>query len=430
MKLKFITTVFLVISLVGCNKDSGIDEPITKSSIEIAVITDLHLMDKSLLTLPSKPFDDYMNADPKLLQYSADITQAVVDQLIKQKPDIVLVAGDLTKDGEVVSHKATAELLQKLTDNGIKVYVTPGNHDINSPEAASFHGDVVTPVSSISATDFAQTYVNFGFSNAIARDNASLSYVVEPFKNLRILTIDANKYEENPSQGSHVYSGRVKPQTYEFIEAQLADAKSSGVRVIAMMHHNLIPHWGGQQTMTPGFVVDDYENLVDLLTRNGVQLVITGHEHVQDIVQTKANNTTIYDVTIPSLVSFPAQYSHITITETGAKITSQSVDMNIAGKSLFAASQEFAEKRLGEFVRIRLGLPDALAAIITPVSTPALMTYYAGDEVLTAEIAAQIEQVCQIVASFDPESAELFKMMLYGLYTDLPPADRNFQINF
>jgi DNA repair exonuclease SbcCD nuclease subunit len=39
--------------------------------------------------------------------------------------------GDHTKDGELINHESVKDLLQQLADAGIKVFVVPGNHDIN-----------------------------------------------------------------------------------------------------------------------------------------------------------------------------------------------------------------------------------------------------------------------------------------------------------
>lgn len=60
------------------------------------------------------PFQDYLAQDPKLVQFSSWIFQQVVSDLKTLQPEILLVPGDLTKDGELVSHHAVAATLNNF----------------------------------------------------------------------------------------------------------------------------------------------------------------------------------------------------------------------------------------------------------------------------------------------------------------------------
>ena len=132
-------------------------------------------------------------------------------QLKSEKPDILLIPGDLTKDGEQVSHKTMVTLLKQLADAHIKVFVVPGNHDINNPEARTYDGDNATPTPSISAADFSNIYSAYGYDNAIARDPNSLSYVAQPYPGLWIFGIDDCEYYDNKDIA--IVAGRIKPET-------------------------------------------------------------------------------------------------------------------------------------------------------------------------------------------------------------------------
>ena len=48
----------------------------------------------------AQPFQTYLAKDPKLLEYSSRIFEATIQKVLTQKPDLVLISGDLTKDGE------------------------------------------------------------------------------------------------------------------------------------------------------------------------------------------------------------------------------------------------------------------------------------------------------------------------------------------
>jgi hypothetical protein len=62
-------------------------------------------------------------------------------------------------------------------------------------------------------------------------------------------------------------------------------------------------------------------------------------------------------------------------------------------------------------------VPEDLADQISPVFAQAMLAHFGGDEVLSAEANAQIEQINNI----SPDLANI----IYGLYTDLPPTDNN-----
>lgn len=60
----------------------------------------------------------------------------------KDDPDVLLISGDLTKDGEREGHEALAGILERFEEEtGAQVYITPGNHDLNNSNAMNFNTD-------------------------------------------------------------------------------------------------------------------------------------------------------------------------------------------------------------------------------------------------------------------------------------------------
>jgi hypothetical protein len=155
--------------------------------LKLAVMSDLHYFAPSLLVHDGPAFRAYLAADPKLLVQSQAIVDEMVAEVKQAQPQIVLVPGDLTKDGERVNHLAVTNYLGQLEAGGAKVFVIPGNHDINNPDAFSYDGETKTPVPTITKDEFATLYQQFGYGEAVARDPNSLSYVAEPVPGLRIL---------------------------------------------------------------------------------------------------------------------------------------------------------------------------------------------------------------------------------------------------
>ena len=228
--LRFLLSVMLICFVASCTKDF-VDEatPLVSDSttdelkckpqqLKIAVISDIHYLAPSLLKNGAAngiAFQTYLNFDPKLLEFSDPILRKVISQLKRERPDIVLIPGDLTKDGEKVSHEAVVRILNQLADCGTKVFVIPGNHDINNPEAVAYNGDISNPTPIIQARDFSKIYANFGYRNAISRDANSLSYISQPYRGLWILAIDDCEYYNNTTTA--LVPGKIKPETMAWI---------------------------------------------------------------------------------------------------------------------------------------------------------------------------------------------------------------------
>ncbi len=204
----------------SCTKD----HPIGKGGVispyfhlKIAIVSDIHYMDPSLLKNNANTgvaFNAYLDADPKLIEFSDPIFRNAISQIKAEKPDILLIPGDLTKDGERASHQSVVRLIKQISDAHIKVFVVPGNHDINNPEAVTYDGDNASPTPSISAADFSKIYSAYGYGNAIARDPNSLSYVAEPYPSLWILGIDDCEYYDNKDIA--IVAGKIKPETMKW----------------------------------------------------------------------------------------------------------------------------------------------------------------------------------------------------------------------
>ena len=85
---------------------------------KIAVLTDIHVIGPNLIEEDGTAWQNALASDRKLLDYS----RAIFDQLIDRfkaddMPDILLITGDLTKDGEYDSHVYVESRLRELKKN-------------------------------------------------------------------------------------------------------------------------------------------------------------------------------------------------------------------------------------------------------------------------------------------------------------------------
>lgn len=288
----------------------------------IFVMSDIHVMNPRLLVKEGSAFEEYLATDRKLLQESEDILATMVDSILSKRPELVLIPGDLTKDGELISHELVISYLNIIKDAGIKVLVVPGNHDVNNPHALIYNGDIKEYAETVSMEEFAELYKDFGYDSEI-RDINSLSYVAEPYGNLVVIGIDACRYENNTfmEQGAEkdvcVTDGRIKQETLEWICEQAKKANKQGKQVIAIMHHNIVEHFNMQASIAAPYVVADAENIRKAFMESGIRTVFTGHFHISDIAKDYNENKTdsIYDISTGSTVTYPCPFREIRLNE-------------------------------------------------------------------------------------------------------------------
>ncbi len=439
--IRFLFSLMLICFITSCTKDFLQDEtPLTSDNtndelkckpqqLKIAVISDIHFMAPSLLrngAANGEAFQTYLNYDPKLIEFSDPIFRKVISQLKRDRPDIVLIPGDLTKDGEKVSHESVARILQQLLECGTKVYVIPGNHDINNPEAVAYNGDISHPTPIIQARDFPKIYAQFGYRNALCRDANSLSYLSQPYHGLWILAIDDCEYYDNTNIA--LVPGKIKPETMAWILGKLREASQKNITVLGMMHHGILEHFTGQEKVDPGYVTDDWQSQAEKLMNAGLKVMFTGHYHANDITMLGSEETNIlYDIETGSLVTPPSPYRMITLSGKAMDITTNKVtSINRpmpGGMSFTDYSNAFLTAHMDGYFKYvftspAYGLDEATAAYLAPYFRDGWMAHYAGDEIPPADL-------MEMYLSLGEELGGAY----YSIWTDLAPADNQLHID-
>ena len=289
-------------------------------NLRIAVMSDLHYLSPDMIA-DTEDFEHALNSDRKLLKESSAILYEKFEQVRADKPDILLVSGDLTKDGEQECHAALAKQLQQLQQDipGLKIYVINGNHDIRNYNAKNFNtpdGKAV-PATRTHPEDFKRIYdfvysdptVIATFTPAAGNEAGSLSYVARPVEGLTIIAMDTCRYsKENTSNGTdeHETSGAISADLEKWVIEQTAAAKARGDLVIGLEHHGLVPHFDVEPTILPMYLVNGYERIAQEYADAGMSVVFTGHMHAVDIaaMTTKAGNT-FYDIETGSALTYP-----------------------------------------------------------------------------------------------------------------------------
>ena len=269
----------------------------------IMLATDIHYFSDSL-TDGGPRFQEMMEyGDGKIVTYIDQITDAFLDEVVKQHPDALVLSGDLTLNGEKASHKDLAEKLHRVENHGIPVLVIPGNHDINNHQAARYKGEERLPAEYTTPAEFRQIYRAFGYDEAASEDPNSLSYLYELDENTWLLMIDSCQYSPVNKVG-----GAISEATYEWVEQQLEAAWDAGVEIIPVAHHNLLDE---SEIYVDECTIEHSEQFIDLLETWDVPLFLSGHLHVQHCKRSE-DNRGIWEMVTASLATPSCKYAILT----------------------------------------------------------------------------------------------------------------------
>ncbi len=282
-------------------KEVGNEE---NKELKIFEVTDIHYISNNINDKGEAFQRAFSRSDGRETYYIEELTDALVYEIQQKQPDILIVSGDLTHNGEKESHIEIAKKLSKIEESGTIVLVTPGNHDINNPYAREFRGNEIVATDSVTPEEFEEIYYNFGFSEAASRDEESLSYLSKVSDDLWILMLDTNMYEQNEKYP--VTGGVLKDSTLEWIKDCGELTEKSKVEILGVMHHNLYNH---SEILYQGFTIEKNQDVLSTFKESGINLVLSGHIHVQDIASNEEK--TVFDIATSGFVVYPVTYGEL-----------------------------------------------------------------------------------------------------------------------
>ncbi|WP_461206609.1 metallophosphoesterase [Clostridium sp. DL1XJH146] len=278
---------------------------------KIIVATDLHYLTERLNDNGSLFQEVINNADGKETQFSSEILDAFINETLDTKPDMVILTGDLTFNGEKLSHEDLSERLTELTEVGIRVLVLPGNHDTNNIYASKYFGDSYERVETVNTKEFGEIYNDYGLSEAISVDDASNSFVYQLEDKVWLISLDTNT-----DKNENVVLGK----TLNWLEKVLKDAEQQGVKVISFTHQTFFLH---NDAFSNGYRISNAEKLAELYQDYGVNINFSGHMHIQHII-TEEDTT---EFITSSISVWPYQYGVISYEDGKMSYNTKKIDM-------------------------------------------------------------------------------------------------------
>lgn len=278
------------------------------------VMSDMHVLDRSL-------FDDTSDfeGNPRLVEKSAELFDLAIQRIEEENPALLFIPGDMTNEGEKVSHEYVSAKLNALVAKGIKVLVIPGNHDVSNPNASSFLSGSSVNVPSVSAEEFESIYASCGYEDAI--EKFGLSYLAYPCDGLAVLCLDSRKPDTSTT---HYSEGGLTEETLTWAEKMARLARLQGRAVIGMMHHPVMEHFDGHAQLAPTYIANQssgYPALTDVqkrLVNAGIGVMFTGHYHLQSVQHEVIEDKELWDVMTGSLSSYPMPMRSGTILANGS----------------------------------------------------------------------------------------------------------------
>ncbi len=292
--------------------------------LKIQFITDVHYYSRKNGT-EGPAYEKEEAKSQQVIKDSDLVIKKGFDMLCEDNStDIVVLAGDTTRNGEYTSHEGIIDLLHDLQKRGKRVYVITATHDYRGEGyGRGFEGDRVLEIPAVKdRADLWDMYYDFGPSEAISYHRDSMSYVVQLADGYRLFALNDDYNCKPDGEGGSGFSD----DCMAWIMEQLEDARKNDQYVIAMTHHPMISPSPFYSIIGSGDMQKNHEKTREIFADAGLHCMLTGHTHVHDIgyITTEKGNR-FYDISCSALIGCPPNYRNITFDPKNAKIDVETV---------------------------------------------------------------------------------------------------------
>lgn len=343
--------------------------------LKIQFITDIHHYSRKVGT-EGKAYEKAESKSQKVIKDTDLVLNEAWNILCEDKStDIVVVAGDTTRDGEIDSHKEVIDMFHALQKRGKRVYVITATHDFRDGGVADGYvgGEVVKVPAVENRQDLWDMYYDFGPSEAIATHRESMSYVVQLAPGYRLFALnDDTNFKPEGESGSGF-----SDDCMAWIMEQLRDAQEHDQYVIAMTHHPMIAPSPFYAIIGKGDMQRNHETTREIFADAGLHCMLTGHTHIHDIsyVTTEKGNR-FYDIACGAAIGCPPTMRTVTFDPKNKKIDVDTImiknvpGMDTDGKPFDEYMKGFFFGMIGEVIWAMGNDIDRLAEMTPAFSIP------------------------------------------------------------
>lgn len=343
--------------------------------LKIQFITDIHHYSRKVGT-EGKAYKKAESKSQKVIKDTDLVLNEAWNILCEDKStDIVVVAGDTTRDGEIDSHKEVIDMFHALQKRGKRVYVITATHDFRDGGVADGYvgGEVVKVPAVENRQDLWDMYYDFGPSEAIATHRESMSYVVQLAPGYRLFALnDDTNFKPEGESGSGF-----SDDCMAWIMEQLRDAQEHDQYVIAMTHHPMIAPSPFYAIIGKGDMQRNHETTREIFADAGLHCMLTGHTHIHDISYVTTNKgNRFYDIACGAAIGCPPTMRTVTFDPKNAKIDVDTImiknvpGMDTDGKPFDEYMKGFFFGMIGEVIWAMGNDIDRLAEMTPAFSIP------------------------------------------------------------
>jgi 3',5'-cyclic AMP phosphodiesterase CpdA len=182
--------------------------------------------------------------------FDGELLDHAIEEIQELKPDLVVVAGDLTSEGYAPQFRQAKRYLDRLQD--LEMVVIPGNHDLMNVGFLHFRDA-------------------FGRSDRVVRIPFRAKDSELPERFATVVAINSSKPD--------LAEGEIGHTKYDWIRKSFE--WPDDYRILVMHHHLVsVPGTGRERN-----IVWDAGDMLALLTELNVSLVLCGHKHVPNVWQ-------------------------------------------------------------------------------------------------------------------------------------------------
>ena len=183
--------------------------------------------------------------------FDGDLLDHALDEIIDARPELVVMAGDLTAEGYAPQFRQAKRYLDRVTEAGLEMLVIPGNHDLMNVGFLHFRD-------------------NFGKADRVMRIPFQSSDS-QPHRYATVVSVNSSKPDLADGEVGHTRYDWIR-QSFEWPD---------DYRIFVLHHHLIsVPGTGRERN-----IVWDAGDILALLTELEVDLVLSGHKHVPNVWQ-------------------------------------------------------------------------------------------------------------------------------------------------